>query len=96
MTTRKITLTLPGELVEAAEAAVASGRARSVSAYVAAAAGAGEARMTLAEVMDRWQSDAGPVDDERAGEAEQWASEFMARNDARAQQRADHAGGAAA
>ncbi len=87
MTTRKITLSLPEELVLAAEQAVKAGRARSVSAYVAARAGAGEARMNLAEVMDRWNAAAGPVAADETAAAEQWAQQFMARNDARAQQR---------
>jgi Arc/MetJ-type ribon-helix-helix transcriptional regulator len=87
MTTRKITLSLPEELISAAENAVKTGRARSVSAFVAARAGAGEARLNLAEVMDRWNAAAGPVDAEQAAAAEQWAQQFMERNDARAQQR---------
>ena len=87
MTTRKITLSLPEELILAAENAVKTGRARSVSAFVAARAGAGEARLNLAEVMDRWNAAAGPADDEQAAAAEQWAQQFMDRNDARAQQR---------
>ena len=85
MTTRKITLSLPEELISTAEHAVKTGRARSVSAYVAARAGAGEARLDLAEVMDRWNAAAEPVDAEQAAAAEQWAQQFMARNDARAQ-----------
>lgn len=87
MTMRKITLSLPEELVSAAEDAVKTGKARSVSAYIAARAGAGEARMNLAEVMDRWNAAAGSVDAEHAAAAEQWAQQFMDRNDERGQQR---------
>jgi Arc/MetJ-type ribon-helix-helix transcriptional regulator len=83
MTTRKITLTLPESLIEAAEAAVAAGRARSVSAYVAAAAGAGEARLSLAEVMQRWQADADDANPEQVRRAEEWVMALTARNDQR-------------
>ena len=83
MTTRKITLSLPEALIEAAEAAVAAGRARSVSAYVAAAAGAGEARLSLAEVMQQWQDEVGQPSVEQARQAEEWVAGLIARTDRR-------------
>jgi len=83
MTMRKITLTLPDSLIEAAEAAVAAGRARSVSAYVAAAAGTGEARLNLAEVLERWEADLGRVHPDPAHAAEKWVAEMTARSDQR-------------
>lgn len=83
MSTRRITLTLPEALIEAAESAVAAGRARSVSAYVASVAGAGEARLTLAEVMDRWAADAGERTPDELRAADDWARRFMTRHDAR-------------
>jgi Arc/MetJ-type ribon-helix-helix transcriptional regulator len=96
MTTRKITLSLPDALIEAAEAAVAAGRARSVSAYVAAAAGAGEARLSLAEVMRRWESAAGTSTPEQSQQAEEWVAALTVRSDQRyAERRARSAGRAA-
>ena len=82
MSTRRITLNLPETLIDSAERAVAEGRARSVSAYVTAVAGAGEARTTLADAMSRWAATAEP-----AADADEWARQFMARNDDRYQQR---------
>jgi Arc/MetJ-type ribon-helix-helix transcriptional regulator len=96
MTTRKITLSLPESLIEAAEAAVATGRARSVSAYVAAAAGAGEARLSLAEVMQRWQAEAEETSPEQVREAEEWAAGLMARSDQRYARRQAGSSGRAA
>jgi Arc/MetJ-type ribon-helix-helix transcriptional regulator len=96
MTTRKITLTLPESLIEAAEAAVAAGRARSVSAYVAAAAGAGEARLTLAEVMQRWQAETEDANPEQVRQAEEWVTALTARNDQRYTPRQNHSTGHAA
>ena len=96
MTTRKITLSLPDSLVEAAEAAVAAGRARSISAYIAAVAGAGEARLSLAEVMRRWELDSGSVAPGKVTLAEQWAADLMARNDQRHTERQDRRAGHAA
>ncbi|WP_405180267.1 hypothetical protein OG225_02700 [Nocardia sp. NBC_01377] len=59
MSTRKVSLTLPEELVTRAEKAVRDGQARSVSAYIAAAAGSGEARATVDEVIARWRAENG-------------------------------------
>lgn len=80
-------MTLPEDLLAAAETAVAAGRARSISAYIAAVAGAGEARMNLSEVLAEWNADATTGDDEKVA-ADRWAQEFLARNDARRSHRA--------
>ncbi|MFD0364993.1 hypothetical protein ACFQZZ_26445 [Nocardia sp. GCM10030253] len=56
MTTRRITLTLPEELVATAEYAVAAGHASSVSAYIADAAEVGRARAPFAEMMPNTKS----------------------------------------
>ncbi|HEX8859769.1 MAG TPA: toxin-antitoxin system antitoxin subunit [Actinomycetes bacterium] len=52
MTTAKIAVTLPPELVEAAKRAVDAGRAPSVSAYVAQALARQERADSLAELLD--------------------------------------------
>ena len=96
MTTRKITLSLPDALIEAAEAAVAAGRARSVSAYVATAAGAGEARLSLAEVMQRWEGDAGTPTPEQTQQAEEWVASLTDRSDQRYAERQARSAGRAA
>ncbi|PXX66907.1 hypothetical protein DFR70_103662 [Nocardia tenerifensis] len=59
MSTRKVSLTLPEELVVRAENAVKAGQARSVSAYIAAVAGSGEARATVDEIIARWRGEHG-------------------------------------
>lgn len=67
MSTRKVSLTLPEDLVQRAEQAVKDGRTRSVSAYIAEAAGSGEARTAVSEVIARWDAAHGePTDAERA------------------------------
>jgi Arc/MetJ-type ribon-helix-helix transcriptional regulator len=52
MTTAKIAVTLPPELVEAAKRAVDAGRAPSMSAYVAQALARQERADSLAELLD--------------------------------------------
>lgn len=96
MTTRKITLSLPESLITAAEAAVAAGRARSVSAYVAAAAGAGEARMSLADILQRWEAEMQPPTVEQTQRAEEWVASLTARTDERYARRRDERAGNAA
>lgn len=83
MSTRKVSLTLPEELLARAENAVATGQARSVSAYIAAAAGSGETRTTVAEVIDRWRSEHGEPTAEQLEDAQQRARAFFDRTDAR-------------
>ena len=95
MTTRKITLSLPEELVAEAEAAVAAGRARSVSAYLAAAAsGAGTRARSIQDVLAAWQDRSSTPSEAQVRKVREWAEAFMARNDARWQARRD-AGSAA-
>jgi metal-responsive CopG/Arc/MetJ family transcriptional regulator len=80
MTTRKITLSLPEELVVEAEDAVRRCQARSVSAYIAAMA------MRPVEpyntMLDRWDREAGHTPAVLAA-ADQWAHEQLAGMDQR-------------
>lgn len=87
---RKITLSLPEELIAEAEAAVAAGRARSVSAYLASAAsGAGTRARSIHDVLAAWEDRGSAPSEEQAQSAREWAQAFMARNDARWQARRD-------
>ncbi|MGW0181298.1 hypothetical protein [Nocardia sp. NPDC003345] len=83
MSTRKVSLTLPEELLARAEKAVAAGRARSVSAYIATAAGSGETRTTITEVIARWRSEHGVPDAAGYAEAEARARALFDRADTR-------------
>ena len=83
MSTRKVSLTLPEELLTRAENAVARGEARSVSAYIAAAAGSGEARTSTADVLARWSAEHGAGTPEERAEAERRVRALFARTDAR-------------
>lgn len=81
MSTRRITLTLPEELLTEAELAVAAGRARSVSAYVAERAGASQARYrSFEDVLNAWEKkdDRPPTPQQRA-EVDEWVSNVMER-----------------
>jgi Arc/MetJ-type ribon-helix-helix transcriptional regulator len=70
MATEKITVTVPAEVLESARAAVASGAASSVSAYVSQAVrDRAERERHMAAVEDRW----GPFDDE----ATDWARQIF-------------------
>lgn len=60
--TRKIAVSLPDHLVEEARAAVAGGRAASVSAYVAEALAEKSRRRTLSEVLDEMDAELGAPD----------------------------------
>ncbi|GAB3038769.1 hypothetical protein GCM10011376_34100 [Nocardioides flavus (ex Wang et al. 2016)] len=57
----RITVSLPDDLVASAAAAVAAGRASSVSAYVASAMREKAERESVAEVLAEWRSEAGPL-----------------------------------
>lgn len=81
MSTRKVSLTLPAELIARAESAVRSGQARSVSAYIAAAAGSGEARATVDEVIARWRTEEGEPTATELVEAEARARALFDRAD---------------
>jgi Arc/MetJ-type ribon-helix-helix transcriptional regulator len=61
--TAKIAVSLPDHLVEEARAAVTSGRAASVSAYVAEAMAEKSRRRTLAEVLDEMDAELGVPSD---------------------------------
>ncbi len=74
MATEKITVTVPAEVLERARAAVASGVAPSVSAYVSQAVrDRAERERHVAAVEDRW----GPFDDE----ATDWARQIFESGD---------------
>ena len=60
--TTKIAVSLPDHLVEEARAAVAGGRAASVSAYVAEALAEKSGRRTLAELLDEMDAELGVPD----------------------------------
>lgn len=60
--TAKIAVSLPDHLVAEARAAVAEGRAGSVSAYVADAMEEKSRRRTLTEVLDELDAELGPPD----------------------------------
>ena len=57
----RITVSLPDDLVASAVAAVAAGRATSVSAYVAIALREKAERDSVAEVLADWRAEAGPL-----------------------------------
>jgi antitoxin ParD1/3/4 len=64
--TTKIAVSLPDEQVEAARAAVAEGRAPSVSAYVSEALGRRSAEDELLELLDDDETQAPTTDEHRA------------------------------
>ena len=66
---RKIAVSVPEDLVAEAEAAVASGRASSVSAYVSEALGEKSRNDRLIEALDQMDRDIGPP----GKRAEAWA-----------------------
>ena len=70
MTTR-ITVSLPADLVNAANEAVRAGRAASVSAYVAEALAEKTGRENLADFLADWREQAGPASPEETEWAEQ-------------------------
>ncbi len=72
-------MTLPEPLIAAAEAAVAAGEARSVSSWIAATAGAGEAKMTFEQVMSTWAADVSAASTEERLAVADRAAEFMTR-----------------
>ena len=70
---RKIAVSVPEELVAQAEAAVASGKASSVSAYVSEALGARARNDRLIELLDQMDRELGPP----GKKAEAWAREAL-------------------
>lgn len=75
--TRKITVSLPDDLVLQAQSAVAAGQAESVSAYVAEALVAKSGQKTLRQLLDEWDEELGPP----GPEAQAWADEQMKKLD---------------
>lgn len=71
--TIKIAVSLPDHLVIEARAAVAEGRADSVSGYVAEAMQAISRRQTLRELLDELDEEYGPPSAEAVG----WAESFF-------------------
>lgn len=71
--TTKIAVSLPDELVDNAKAAVADGRAASVSAYVAGAMRAYETTDSLDKLLDEMDAKYGPP----SAEAYVWAREQL-------------------
>lgn len=76
MTTRKIAITLPAAQVDAARRAVAEGRARSVSAYIAAAVDAQTERQGLRAYVDELIAEHGRP----SAEDYAWADQQLARD----------------
>lgn len=70
----RITVSLPEDLVAAAHAAVAAGRAASVSAYVAGALRETSERESLADVLAEWRVELGPPTEEE----EAWVQDALA------------------
>lgn len=76
-TRRKLAVTLPLELADKAEQAVASGRSASVSAYITEAVAARAADDELVELLDRLDAELGPPDAEAKG----WARRVLGLQD---------------
>ena len=74
MSTR-ITVSLPDELVASAHAAVAAGRAASVSAYVASAMRELSERESVADVLADWRAESGPP----GAEDEAWVAAALVK-----------------
>ena len=75
--TVKIAVSLPDELVEQARAAVAAGRAASVSAYVADALREKGRRRTLADWVAEQEAEFGPITEAEAA----WADKALREGD---------------
>ena len=67
---KRITVSIPEHLVDEASAAAKSGRAASVSAYVAEALAEKSGRESLADVLADWRAEVGPATDEETTWAE--------------------------
>lgn len=68
---KRITVSLPEYLVAEATAAADSGRASSVSAYVAAALAEKSGRDSLDDFLAEWRADVGSATDDETSWAEQ-------------------------
>ena len=71
----RITVSLPDDVVAAAQTAVANGEAASVSAYVASALKEKASRESVSSVLAAWRSELG----EPSPEEDAWAREALAR-----------------
>lgn len=67
---KRITVSLPEELVAEASAAAESGRASSVSAYVAEALAEKSGRESLDDFLAEWRQEVGPATPEESAWAE--------------------------
>lgn len=65
MSTQKVAVTIPADLLEQAQAAVAAGRARSLSAYISQAIRQYQREQTLTDFLAAWAAESGEpsVDD---------------------------------
>lgn len=71
--TKRITITVPEDLLASAQRAVQEGIVKSISSYFAAAARENEANETMRQVLDEWDAELGPVPAQVADEVdEQW------------------------
>ena len=68
---RRITVSIPEHLADEAAAAAKSGRAASVSAYVAEALAEKSGRESLGDVLADWRAEVGPATDEETAWARQ-------------------------
>jgi Arc/MetJ-type ribon-helix-helix transcriptional regulator len=77
--TRKVTVSLTPDRIQAIRRAVAAGRAESISAYVSEAIDQHAERDTLSALLDELDAELGPP----TPDAEAWADAALARFDAR-------------
>ena len=68
---RRITVSIPEHLADEASAAAKSGRAASVSAYVAEALAEKSGRESLGDFLAEWRAEVGPPTDEETAWARQ-------------------------
>lgn len=74
---KRITVSLPDDLVDEARRAVDRGDAESVSGYVAAALRDYGERPTLRELLDQWDREFGPVPPDVAAEVDRDFEKFF-------------------
>lgn len=77
---RRITVSIPEHLVDEAVKAAESGRASSVSAYVAEAMSEKSGRYSLDDFLDEWRAEVGPP----TAEEIEWADRVLGFGDAQA------------
>lgn len=59
MSTQKVAVTIPADLLRQAQAAVAAGRARSLSAYISQAVAQYQREQTLTDFLAAWAAESG-------------------------------------